>query len=263
MSLSFFTFDERPELRDRKGPLLDAWPRFMLEDEVSNRCWDLLYERFGAFQHFLVSEDDELVAEVNSVPVELDPDALPERGWDEALERGTTGDGTPTVVSAIQVLIAAGRQGQGLSTLCLERMRETAVAHGFEHLVAPVRPSWKDRYPLVPIDRYIQLGSAGRPAPRPVAARPRRARRGARRSVPRVDDDHGRRRRLGGSGPVWSFPTAVTMSYQARSSRSASTARPTSGRTSSRTSGCTTGFSRLDGRRVPRPTSTGRSRRRL
>lgn len=156
MSLVFFTSDERPELRDRKGPLLDAWPRFMLEDEVSNRCWGLLYERFGAFQHFLVSEDDELVAEVNSIPVELDVDALPERGWDEALERGTTGTDTPTVVSAIQVLIAPGRQGQGLSKLCLERMRETAVAHGFEDLVAPVRPSVKDRYPLVPIERYIR-----------------------------------------------------------------------------------------------------------
>jgi GNAT superfamily N-acetyltransferase len=127
----------------------------MLEDEVSSRCWDLLYERFGAFQHFLVSDDDELVAEVNAVPVELDPDALPDRGWDEALERGTTGTGSPTVVSAIQVLIAPGRQGQGLSTLCLERMRETAVAHGFETLVAPVRPSWKERYPLVPIERYV------------------------------------------------------------------------------------------------------------
>ena len=156
MSLRFFTSDERPELRALKDPLLAAWPRFMLEDEVSNRCWDLLYERYGAFQHFLVSEDDELVAEVNSVPVELDVDALPKRGWDEALERGTTGTGTPTVVSAIQVLIAPGRQGQGLSRLCLERMRESTGAHGFEHLVAPVRPSWKDRYPLVPIDRYIR-----------------------------------------------------------------------------------------------------------
>jgi GNAT superfamily N-acetyltransferase len=155
VSLRFFTFDERPELRDLKGPLLESWPKFMLEDEVSNRCWDLLYERFGGFQHFLVSEGDELVAEVNSVPVELDVGALPERGWDEALERGTTGTGSPTLVSAIQVLIAPGRQGQGLSRLCLERMREIAAAHGFEHLVAPVRPSWKDRYPLVPIDRYI------------------------------------------------------------------------------------------------------------
>lgn len=157
MSLRFFTSDERPDLRALESPLLDAWPRFMLEDDVSDRCWGLLYERFGAFQHFLVdSESDELVAEVNAVPVELDLDALPDRGWDEALERGTTGDGSPTVVSAIQVLIAAGRQGQGLSRLCLERMRETAVAHGFEHLVAPVRPSWKERYPLVPIDRYIR-----------------------------------------------------------------------------------------------------------
>ena len=157
MSLRFFTYDERPELADRKEHLIEVWPAFMLEDEVSNRCWGLLYERFGAFQHFLVdTADDELVAEVNSVPVDLDPEALPDRGWDEALERGTTGDGSPTLVSAIQVLIGSGRQGQGLSKLCLERMRETVTAHGFEQLVAPVRPSWKERYPLVPIERYIR-----------------------------------------------------------------------------------------------------------
>ena len=155
MSFRFFTFDERPELRARLEPLLEVWPRFMLEDEVADRCWHLLYERFGAFQHFLVDTDDELVAEVNAVPVELDPDVLPERGWEEALERGTTGTGSPTVVSAIQVMIGPGWQGRGLSRLCLERMRETAVAHDFEHLVAPVRPSWKARYPLVPIERYI------------------------------------------------------------------------------------------------------------
>jgi hypothetical protein len=34
-------------------------------------------------------------------------------------------------------------------------MRDTARDHGFEYLVAPVRPSWKARYPLVPIDRYV------------------------------------------------------------------------------------------------------------
>jgi GNAT superfamily N-acetyltransferase len=156
VSLRFFTHDERPELADRKEPLLEAWPEFMLEDEVSNRCWGLLYEKFGAFQHFLVSDDDELVAEVNAVPVDLDVDALPERGWDEALERGTAGDAEPTLVSAIQVVIRPGWHGQGLSTRCLERMRETAAAHGFQHLVAPVRPSWKARYPLVPIERYIR-----------------------------------------------------------------------------------------------------------
>ena len=34
-------------------------------------------------------------------------------------------------------------------------MRAVAEEHGFEHLVAPVRPSWKARYPLVSIERYI------------------------------------------------------------------------------------------------------------
>src|SRR5207302_3816672 len=48
--------------------------------------------------------------------------------------------------SAIQVMIAPGRQGVGLSRLCLERMRANAAENGFEHLVAPVRPSRKAFY---------------------------------------------------------------------------------------------------------------------
>ena len=156
MSLRFFTFDERPDLEQRKRPLLDAWPPFMFEDPVAGQRWHLLYERFGAFQHFLLDEDsDELVAEVNSLPVQVDLADLPDRGWDDVMERGTDADEPPNAVTALQVMILPGRQGQGLSTLCLERMRTSVVEHGFAQLVAPVRPSWKARYPLVPIARYI------------------------------------------------------------------------------------------------------------
>lgn len=156
MSLRFFTFDERPELERRKGPLLEAWPAFMFEDPVAGERWHLLYERFGGFQYFLVDEEvDELVAEVNSLPVRVDLAALPDRGWDEVMTRGTDAVDPPNVVTALQVMIAPGRQGQGLSNLCLETMRANAVDRGFADLVAPVRPSWKARYPLVPIDRYV------------------------------------------------------------------------------------------------------------
>jgi hypothetical protein len=31
---------------------------------------------------------------------------------------------------------------------------ELAKRHGLTSLIAPARPSWKERYPLVPIDRY-------------------------------------------------------------------------------------------------------------
>jgi hypothetical protein len=33
-------------------------------------------------------------------------------------------------------------------------MRELAVRHGLRGLIAPVRPNWKERYPLVPIEDY-------------------------------------------------------------------------------------------------------------
>jgi hypothetical protein len=156
MSLRWFTADERPDLVDRRAHLIDTWPAFMLEDPVSHRCWNLLYERFGALQHLLLDEaTDELVAEANCVPVNVDLDALPERGWDDVLERGTTSDDTPTAVSAISIVVSDTRRGEGLSTLCLQRMRDGAAEHGYPDLVAPVRPSWKTRYPLVDVDRYV------------------------------------------------------------------------------------------------------------
>lgn len=162
MSLRFFTADERPDLREQLDELVTAWPRFMLEDPVATKCFGLLYEHFGAFQHFLVATDtDELVAEVNSLPVAVDLDALPDRGWDDVLERGTAREEAPTAVSAIQVLIRADRHAQGLSTMCLERMRGAAGEHGFDSLVAPVRPPLKARYPLTPIDRYVRWTNGG------------------------------------------------------------------------------------------------------
>ena len=45
-------------------------------------------------------------------------------------------------------------QGRGLSRLALQAMTAIARAHGLGALIAPVRPNWKERYPLAPIDRY-------------------------------------------------------------------------------------------------------------
>jgi hypothetical protein len=37
----------------------------------------------------------------------------------------------------------------------LERMRGLATAHGLDCLIAPVRPTWKERYPLTPMESYV------------------------------------------------------------------------------------------------------------
>jgi hypothetical protein len=34
-------------------------------------------------------------------------------------------------------------------------MRRLAAAAGFRELIAPVRPTWKERYPLTPLERYV------------------------------------------------------------------------------------------------------------
>ena len=39
-------------------------------------------------------------------------------------------------------------------------MRDAACEHGFTELVAPVRPSWKARYPLTPMERYASWNTA-------------------------------------------------------------------------------------------------------
>ncbi len=45
-------------------------------------------------------------------------------------------------------------QGRGVSAVAVKAMLELARRHQLDALIAPVRPSWKERYPLVPIERY-------------------------------------------------------------------------------------------------------------
>ena len=35
-------------------------------------------------------------------------------------------------------------------------MRDVAARSGYSSLIAPVRPTWKDRYPLIPMERYVR-----------------------------------------------------------------------------------------------------------
>ena len=62
--------------------------------------------------------------------------------------------GAPTTLSALAAEVVSDRQGQGISSVVIEAMAEVARNAGLDSLVAPVRPSWKDRYPLTPIADY-------------------------------------------------------------------------------------------------------------
>jgi hypothetical protein len=152
----FVSYADRPELRLLTGPIDDSWPPFMLEDPVAAACWEAFHDRHPDFQLFGVEEGTgEVVVKVNAVPTAIDGQRLPDRGWDEAVERSLV-DEQATVVSALQINIRPDRRSAGLSAVALAEMRRIAADHGFAELVAPVRPTWKPRYPLTPIERYAR-----------------------------------------------------------------------------------------------------------
>lgn len=158
--LHYATYAARPDLFAQARVLNPSvWPEFMLNDPVADRLWDRLDGDCAAFQSLLFDETGTVVAVGNALPLTWDGTlaGLPS-GWDDAFERAVAGldaGRAPDTLCAIQATVAPDRQGQGLSRLVLKAMRFTAAQHGLKALIAPVRPTFKSRYPLTPIERYV------------------------------------------------------------------------------------------------------------
>ena len=155
-------YSERPELWASIRDLSDeVWPEYNLHGETLNHYWAQLYDVFPEWQFVLYDPGDEMVlAEGHTVPLAWD-------GTDEDLGPGIdatlaaafelrAGGGQPTAVSALAAEIPPRHQGRRLSAVLLTAMADLARDAGLSHLIAPVRPSHKDRYPTIPIERYAR-----------------------------------------------------------------------------------------------------------
>lgn len=150
MKIALVTHAEHPELR---GTLPRLWPEFMTHDPVVTTFWPRLYDLYPDFQLWAVDRDARAtVAYACTLPVRWDGTPSP-RGVDWAMSNGASGE--PNVLCAIVAGVVPDYRGLGLAEAILRRMGAIAHAHGLEALVAPVRPTWKERYPLTPIDRYL------------------------------------------------------------------------------------------------------------
>jgi hypothetical protein len=149
------TVAERPDL---VGPAWertrDTLPEYNNHGDVLGLYWGRLTEELPEFQFHLVSDDDEILARARSIPLRWDGtvDDLP-AGIDGAIARGFD-DGEANVLCALIVMIPRDLQSRGLSAAALRAMSDLARRRGLGSLIAPVRPSWKERYPLVSIESY-------------------------------------------------------------------------------------------------------------
>ncbi|CCH34005.1 GNAT family N-acetyltransferase [Actinosynnema sp. NPDC047251] len=113
-------------------------------------------------EYFLVLLDGGVpVARAVGVPfVFPDPERaeLPDHGWDGvvlwAVEDALDGR-VPTCAAALDVQVAEGLRGRGIATEALTRLRAAVRERGLRRLVVPVRPTSKDRYPLVPMGEFL------------------------------------------------------------------------------------------------------------
>ncbi|HET7567262.1 MAG TPA: hypothetical protein VFJ91_04670 [Gaiellaceae bacterium] len=150
MKLAIVTHAEHPELR---GTLPELWPEFMRHDPVVSTFWPRLYDLYPDFQLWAVDRDSRTtIAYACTLPVSWDGTPSP-RGVDWAMSNGVSGE--PTALCAIAAAIVPEYRGIGLAEAIVRRMGSIANAHGLGALVVPARPTWKDRYPLTPIDRYL------------------------------------------------------------------------------------------------------------
>ena len=156
--IEVYTAEERPDLWERSRSLfVDVWPEYNLHGNETSTYFGALFPKYAPFQLLVVEKSSEqIIARGRSIPFRWDGTQadLP-RGIDAVGLRAVTDDVEPTALSALAAEVAMDHRGEGLSRLLIQSMIVAARSSGLGVLMAPVRPSWKDRYPLIPIERYV------------------------------------------------------------------------------------------------------------
>lgn len=153
------TAAESPELWARvrdEGVFRHVWPEYNQHGNHTDAYFGVLFSRFADFQLLFVDErTSRVIARGRTIPFCWDAtlEDLP-AGIDAVGRRALASAGAPNALSALAAEVERPMQGLGLSSLIIAAMGRLAADHGFPALVAPVRPSWKDRYPLTAIERY-------------------------------------------------------------------------------------------------------------
>lgn len=159
MQFETFTLQQKPHYADLIDELSqEAWPEFLLHGDATN--WESLFDTFAEFQILICDPNRDLMAVGHSVPLVWDgtSENLPDNIFDiisraeEAQNKGQA----PNTISALAVMVSKDHRRRGLSTQVIQQMKLLASKEGCQALIAPVRPTLKELYPLASMGDYIQ-----------------------------------------------------------------------------------------------------------
>jgi GNAT superfamily N-acetyltransferase len=157
--LEVWTAEERPDLWEAARSLfLDVWPEYNLHGNDTGEIFSSLIPAHAHLQVLVHDrEEDRIVARGRTIPFRWDGSLndLPQ-GLDSVGFRALHDSRPANCLSALAAEVETDQQGRGLSRLVLQAMAASARAAGLSPLVAPVRPTQKHDYPLIPIAQYAQ-----------------------------------------------------------------------------------------------------------
>ncbi|GAA0502213.1 hypothetical protein Ade02nite_37640 [Paractinoplanes deccanensis] len=150
---------DHPELQDEAAAVFrERWPEFIFHDEVPKKYLGRVEEHFGHFDVMALGDDGAVLAGGWGVPLAWDGTVadLPS-GYDDALVRAVEGHEAgreATTLSFMAAAVGAAHDKRGLATAVLGELTRRAYGKGLSHVIAPLRPTGKHRYPTVPMAEY-------------------------------------------------------------------------------------------------------------
>jgi len=151
------TAADRPDLWERIGDSFHSlWPEYNHHGDFTGHYFSALVPERAHCQVMLYeTESDTVVGRARTIPFRWDgTDADLPPGIDAAGLRALEDPGSATALCALAAEVAPDHQGHGMSRRLILAMADVARSLGLGALLAPLRPTWKDRYPITPIDSY-------------------------------------------------------------------------------------------------------------
>ncbi|GAA3373636.1 hypothetical protein GCM10020367_34360 [Streptomyces sannanensis] len=137
-----------------------GFPQFITADQTVKQYIGRVREWFGDLDLMLIDEHGVPVATGWGVPLRWDErvESLP-TGYTDSLVRAVEGREqgvAPDTLVICGAIVAPALKGKGLAGEVLLALRQAAEEAGWPRVIAPVRPTAKCRYPLTPIEMFME-----------------------------------------------------------------------------------------------------------
>lgn len=144
-----------------------AFPTIINRSHVVLNCWKKVESYFPEYQQILIDNQENIVGMICTLPFFWDQALvdLPDEGWDWLIQKGIEdyeNKTSPNFLGGLQIVIPAHHRGKGLSKHFIAKGKTLMHKHGLTHFTLPIRPTYKHRYPDLPMSEYINKQEDGK-----------------------------------------------------------------------------------------------------